>query len=155
MSTYSSHRKYSNKHSSKFSRELLQGIVSWGCTSNVDQLDVQGENVHYCHSKNDGKGLLSLEPNHTHFVFIDDGSKYKHGCALKYRGQFERVILNERFSILKTNDDNQQQQQIDRMPIVVVVMEGCADAIKKGLISKSLMNHRENVLNVHSSWKCG
>ncbi len=80
--------------------------MSWGCVSNVDQLDVQGANVAYSQSKSDEKGVLPLEPNHTHFIFIDDGTKCKHACALKFRGQFERAILNERFSVPTTTDNN-------------------------------------------------
>ena len=82
---------------------MKQGIVSWGCVSNVDQLDVQGQNVIYSHSKTDEKSLLSLESNHTHLVFIDDGSKHDHSCAMKFRGLLEKVLLNERFSIPRSN----------------------------------------------------
>lgn len=91
--------------------------------SNVDQLDVQGTNVIYLHSKSDEKGLLALEANHTHLVFIDDGKRFDHSCALKYRGLLEKVLLNSR-----TNSNG----SVESIPIVIIVIEGCADAIRKG-----------------------
>ena len=88
--------------------------MAWGCVSNIDQLDVQGANVTFSKSKSDGKKILSLEPNHTHFIFIDDGTKNKHACAMKFRGQFERTLLNERFSVPTTTDTNQENDQQTR-----------------------------------------
>ena len=91
-----------------------QGIVAWGCVANVDQLDVQGENVSYSNSKRDGKNTLPLEPNHTHFIFIDDGTKHKHACAMKFRGQFESTLVNERFSVPMPTNSHQENDASTR-----------------------------------------
>jgi hypothetical protein len=61
-------------------------------------LDVHGTNVIYTKSKNDVKDETPLEPNHTHFIFIDDGTKHQFS-EVKFRAQFERAIPGESVSL--------------------------------------------------------
>jgi hypothetical protein len=64
----------------------------------------------YSKLKSDAKGEAPLEPNHTHFIFTDDGTKHKHGSAIKFRTLFERTITGERNSSeAKTNDEDKKQ----------------------------------------------
>jgi transient receptor potential cation channel subfamily M protein 2 len=112
-----------------------KGIAPWGCISGVDQLDVHGTNVIYNKSKNDEKDETPLEPNHTHFIFIDDGTKHQYGGEIKFRDQFEKAISGEAFS-LKSNKDkptsSQSQSSLDSIPVVLVVIEGDLNTIEKG-----------------------
>ncbi len=98
--------------------EILKGIAQWGCVSGVEQLDVHGTNVIYTKSKNDEKDETPLEPNHTDFIFIDDGTKHQYGAEIQFRNQFERTISDESISL--------------NIPVVLVVIEGGIDTIKKG-----------------------
>ena len=111
-----------------------QGFTSWGCISGHDILDVQGTDVVYTKLTSDAKGEAPLEPNHTHFVFPDDGAKHKHTCAIQYRAQFERNLVD------------------DGIPVLVVVIEGCSDAIKKGFIYNFYNTHV--LMLLFSSSKC-
>ncbi|CAF1236916.1 unnamed protein product [Rotaria sordida] len=140
----------------------LIGITSWGCISNVSQLDVHDTNVIYSKLKSDEKEATPLEANHTHFIFIDDKTKYKHGCAIKFRARFERAISGEGFSLQTMTNNNQikdksirsysQSKQPDNMPVVVVVIEGCADAIKK--VYQSAVKDRIPVVLVEGTGGC-
>ncbi|CAF3995725.1 unnamed protein product [Rotaria sordida] len=140
----------------------LIGITSWGCISNVSQLDVHDTNVIYSKLKSDEKEATPLEANHTHFIFIDDKTKYKHGCAIKFRARFERAISGEGFSLQTMTNNNQikdksirsysQSKQSDNMPVVVVVIEGCADAIKK--VYQSAVKDRIPVVLVEGTGGC-
>ncbi|CAF1648386.1 unnamed protein product [Rotaria sp. Silwood1] len=140
----------------------LIGIASWGCISNVSQLDVHGSNVIYSKLKSDEKDETPLEPNHTHFIFIDDETKHKHGSAIKFRAQFERAILGEHFSLQTLTNNNQkkyksiksytQSKQSDSMPVIVVVIEGCSDVIKK--VYQSVVKDRIPVVLVEGTGGC-
>jgi hypothetical protein len=53
---------------------------------------VHGSNVHYVKSRNDQKGEAPLEPNHTKFIFVDDGSERKYGREISFRAKLEQAI---------------------------------------------------------------
>ena len=53
-----------------------------------------------------------LEPNHTHFIFIDDGTKHKHGGEIEFRAQFERAITGETLLLRTTTHNNQRKDQL-------------------------------------------
>ncbi|CAF3833359.1 unnamed protein product, partial [Rotaria sp. Silwood1] len=111
----------------------LIGIASWGCISGVEQLDVHGTNVIYNKSKNDGNDETPLEPNHTHFIFVDDGTKHQYGGENEFRTQFERAIYGESFSLQSTTNNNQMKdksRQSDSIPVVLVVIEVHESVIK-------------------------
>jgi len=73
-------------------------------------------------TKSEHKDEILLEPNHTHFILVNDGTKHNHQCALKYRAKFENSIRGQSNSSFYSTD----------IPVVVVIIEGCSDAIKKG-----------------------
>ncbi|CAF1325866.1 unnamed protein product, partial [Rotaria sordida] len=113
----------------------LMGIVSWGCMSGVEQFDVHGTNAIYSKSKNDEK---PLEPNHTHFIFIDDGTKYKHEGEIEFRAQFERAITEETLLLQTTTNYNQRKDKLtrsysheDSVSVVLVVVDNGLDTIRK------------------------
>jgi hypothetical protein len=114
----------------------MKGIASWKSISTVDQLDVHGEDIFYKISKNDRKDETLLEPNHTEFIFIDDGSE------LQFRTRFERAISTASVSFRTTTVNKQQTSQIliddddkgtsSAVPVVLLVIEGDLDTVQQG-----------------------
>lgn len=43
------------------------------------------------------KGEAPIEPNHTHFIFVDDGSVRKYGVEIAFRAQLEQAISGDSF----------------------------------------------------------
>ncbi|CAF2820712.1 unnamed protein product [Rotaria sp. Silwood2] len=76
----------------------LIGIATWGYISGHEQLDAQGIHAYYSKFLSNKKGEASLEPNHTNFIFVDDGSERRHGGELVFRGKLEEAISNGFFS---------------------------------------------------------
>ena len=88
------HLIVSDKKSFFASASLIesQGIGTWGCVSGFHQLDVHGSNVHYAKPRTEQKGEAPLEPNHTEFIFVDDGSERKYGREIAFRARLEQAI---------------------------------------------------------------
>ncbi|CAF1268684.1 unnamed protein product [Rotaria sp. Silwood1] len=112
----------------------LIGIATWGYISGVDQLDVHGTNVHYAKPRNVQKDEASLEPNHTEFIFIDDGTRSKYGGEIEFRTRFEKAIAGESFSSENTTIHRRHSSQDwsanDSVPAVLLVIEGYLETIK-------------------------
>ncbi|CAF4200084.1 unnamed protein product, partial [Rotaria sordida] len=133
----------------------LIGIAPWGCISGVEQLDVHGTNVIYNKSKSDGNDETPLEPNHTHFIFIDDGTKHQYGGENEFRAQFERAISGESFSLQSTINNNQMKdksRQSDSIPVVLVVIDGGLETIKK--VHESVIKNKIPVVLLAGTGGC-
>ncbi|CAF4343328.1 unnamed protein product [Rotaria sp. Silwood2] len=63
----------------------LIGIATWGYVFGHEQLDAQGIHAYYSKFLSNKKGEASLEPNHTNFIFVDDGSERRHGGEIVFR----------------------------------------------------------------------
>ena len=48
--------------------------------------------MHYSKSRSEKKGEAPLEPNHTTFIFVDDGNEKKFGGEIAFRAKLEQVI---------------------------------------------------------------
>ncbi|CAF4801552.1 unnamed protein product, partial [Rotaria sp. Silwood2] len=107
---------------------MEKGIATWGYISGVDQLDVHGTNVHYAKPRDVQKDEASLEPNHTEFIFIDDGTPSKYGSEIEFRSRFERAIAGESFSLENTTINRRHSSKDwsanDFVPDVLLVIEG-------------------------------
>jgi hypothetical protein len=90
-------------------------------------LNVHGTNVIYAESTKDEQNRRPLEPNHTHFIFIDNQTKDQCEQILPFRGLFEKEILGESIE-LHTND----QSESLHFPIVLVVIKGGLNEIIRG-----------------------
>ena len=118
----------------------MKGITSWGCVSGVEQLNVHGTNVMYNKPKSVEKDETPLEPNHTDFIFIDDGTKHQMEAEIQFRNAFERTISGESCSLQSTTKGRSSfhkrrylfPSNLDSIPVVLVVIEGGIDTIKKG-----------------------
>jgi hypothetical protein len=60
--------------------------------SGFQQLDVNGTTVHYAKPRSNQKGEAPLEPNHTEFIFVDDGNVRKYGGEITFRARLEQAI---------------------------------------------------------------
>ena len=54
--------------------------------------------MHYVKVGSEEKGEASLEPNHTEFIFIDDGTQRKYGGEIEFRANLERAIAADFFA---------------------------------------------------------
>lgn len=59
---------------------------------------MHGENVKYKKPKIVERGEAVLEPNHTHFIFVDDGSVRDYGGEINFRASLEQAISGDRFA---------------------------------------------------------
>jgi len=79
--------------------------------SGFGELNVHGKTVHYSQPRSDKKGEAPLEPNHTKFIFIDDGSVRKYGGEIAFRAKLEQTISSGFFGS-KSSATNSAGQSI-------------------------------------------
>ncbi|XP_072050607.1 transient receptor potential cation channel subfamily M member 3-like [Amphiura filiformis] len=103
------------------------GVASWGIIDNKDDLIVEkrhrGQHRKVTHyrmtSSMESKGA-SLDPNHTHFVLVDDGSVGKYGVEIQLRSKLEKLIAQQRID-----------PDSDRgIPAVCLALEGGVNTIR-------------------------
>ncbi|CAF3840513.1 unnamed protein product [Adineta steineri] len=120
----------------------LIGIATWGCVSGFQQLDVHGANVHYAKPRSEQKGEAPLEPNHTEYIFVDDGSERKYGREISFRAKLEQAISGGFFASKPTASHLNNQstsasttpslrpEQSDPVPVVLLVVEGGPNTVR-------------------------
>lgn len=116
---------YTLKHGSKYSIPLI-GVAPWGCVLNRDCLIGESGKWPAKYTTVAGKMTIEcpLDPNHTHFLLIDNGSVRKYGTEIEFRAELERSISNSPTYISSEGYDNLN------IPIVCVVLEGGVNTIK-------------------------
>jgi hypothetical protein len=73
-------------------------------------------NVQYTRSRSDKKGEAPLEPNHTEFIFVDDGTERKYGGEITFRAQLEQAISGDFFSSRTTTTSESQRPILSATP---------------------------------------
>ncbi|CAF4102270.1 unnamed protein product, partial [Rotaria magnacalcarata] len=117
------------------------GIATWGCVSNCDQLLVHGGNARYLKTPNEEKGQASLEPNHTEFIFINDGTQRKYGGEIVFRANLERAIAEGFFTPQSSSNVTDSHRRLSRgisispessdpVPVVLLVVEGGPNTVR-------------------------
>lgn len=105
------------------------GIATWGYVERNEHLICPSEGkgcypatYRVEHSFKRGKPV-SLNPDHTHFLLVDDGTQGQCGAKeVQFRARLERVIADK---------PNIQRQKFGfGVPVVTVVLEGGEDALK-------------------------
>ena len=86
-------------------------MAPWGCISGAEQLDVRGTNVIYAKTKSGQNNENPLEPNHTQFIFIDDGTTHEYGAERQFRRRFEKSIAGESVSLQINNESTSSHRQ--------------------------------------------
>ncbi|CAF4817676.1 unnamed protein product [Rotaria sp. Silwood1] len=120
----------------------LIGIATWGCVAGRDKLNVYGKTVEYTKSSIERRGTAPLEPNHTKFIFIDDGSEEKFGGEIEFRACLEKAISGNFFGTrCRTTSDVELQTSattattsslhLERsVPVVLLVVEGGPNTVR-------------------------
>ncbi|XP_072048884.1 transient receptor potential cation channel trpm-like [Amphiura filiformis] len=132
------------------------GIAPWGYVEQSDNLIVKDNKIHhevvYFHGRPvERKKPVPLNPNHTHFILVDDGRK-TYGADLKLRPKLERAIVDimkkerkkkplARIWSLRSNANDSCYKNMtptdksSDVPFVLIVLEGGDDAINHVLES--------------------
>ena len=85
------------------------GIASWGVVTHRDRL-MDADKFYHSYPLPSGRGRGAfLNPNHTHFVLIDNGQENRWGVEIPFRGNFEGRVASY--------DDN-------ILPSILLSMEG-------------------------------
>ncbi|CAF1186955.1 unnamed protein product [Rotaria sordida] len=117
----------------------LIGIATWGCVSGVEQLAVHGSNVNYAKSHSNARGEAPLEPNHSEFIFIDDGTTRKYGGEIEFRAQLTQAISGGFFAPRSTCSvdietpsipASQSSRSEKPVPVILLVVEGGPFTVK-------------------------
>ena len=116
-----------------FSHQVVAiGIATWGAIKGKEALippsthDSSSSPVFEAQYQKPLKST-GLDPNHTHFLFVDDGSNNRFGKEIALRGKFEKVIC-----------ENGVAKKRTRVPIVCVMVEGgpgTIDTVRSALIN--------------------
>ncbi len=106
----------------------LKGFARSKYVFSAEQLqNVHGKDINliYLKSRNDETNKKLLEPNHTDFIFIDDDQITidEHGGNSPFRSLFEKTLSGE---------------MNNQIPVVLVMIKGGLEDIKKGFESISL-----------------
>eukprot|EP00105_Crassostrea_gigas_P046633 XP_019930781.1 PREDICTED: transient receptor potential cation channel subfamily M member 3-like isoform X1 [Crassostrea gigas] len=108
----------------------LIGIGPWGYVKDRKYLESDGDGCFPVHFKTSniiqhGKPV-PLNPNHTHFVFVDDGYRNNYKGASEFRASFEQKVSKP------------TEAGGLGIPVVLVILEGGTDAISDAMVS---LNH--------------
>ena len=85
-----------------------------------------------------------LEPNHTHFIFVDDGSEGHFGKEIEFRSKLEdelrkgRVLINFQFNQTEIYENSNEvcefKDKIDcKIPMVLIVVHGDWNTLLEGM----------------------
>ncbi|XP_036366249.1 uncharacterized protein LOC115221043 [Octopus sinensis] len=98
------------------------GIAPWNCVQNKESL-VNKEGLWPANYSNGGE--YALDPNHTHFILVDDGTSDTSGVELEFKKQLEDTILQIRY------------RQKTTIPAVVVMVGQELETLKSAYDSLS------------------
>ncbi|KAK3595125.1 hypothetical protein CHS0354_002378 [Potamilus streckersoni] len=140
------------------------GIATWGCLANRENFE--GDNQGLWPAKNNSADLVNrketgdepevpLDPNHTHFILVDDGSIKKYGVERSLRDNLEQELYKhcENMAVVKivvgggNNTMNSIKKSVsNNVPVLVLQGSGgAADFIAFGYhLSKCKDNEEES-----------
>lgn len=84
-----------------------KGIATWGCVAEVTKLDGKGVNIQYTKPTTTKRGLAPIDPNHTHFIFVDDGTEAKFGGEITFRARLEHALSGGSETMNKSNESSE------------------------------------------------
>ncbi|XP_033724836.1 transient receptor potential cation channel subfamily M member-like 2 isoform X2 [Pecten maximus] len=95
------------------------GIATWGVIQNKQELISKDGNgkwpARYRIEKESKVRESSLDPNHTHFILVDNGTQHDFGVEIPFRAQLEQTVAN-----MKTDTSKDAVS----VPIVLLVLQG-------------------------------
>ncbi|XP_011433265.3 transient receptor potential cation channel subfamily M member-like 2 isoform X3 [Magallana gigas] len=99
---------------------IVIGVATWGCIQNKEDLtdsECRGKwPASYRLGKKQRPKESFLDPNHTHFVLVDNGTQHQFGVEIPFRAWMENSIAN-----MKTNTGKNASVYV---PVVLLVLEG-------------------------------
>ncbi|XP_061167153.1 transient receptor potential cation channel subfamily M member-like 2 [Saccostrea echinata] len=99
---------------------IVIGVATWGCIQNKEDLidpECRGKwPASYRLGKKQRPKESFLDPNHTHFVLVDNGTQHQFGVEIPFRARMENSIAN-----MKTNTGKNASVYV---PVVLLVLEG-------------------------------
>lgn len=69
-----------------------------------------------------------LDPNHSHFILVDNSQLNKYGGEIEFRGKLEQAIVSYSSDSSEFNESTNGYQT----PIVVLVLEGGPNTLETG-----------------------
>jgi len=103
------------------------GVASWGKTWNNEMLlkknNRYNETVTDYSTTTPETGYASLEPNHSHFFLIDDGTTDNSGVEIKFRGELQYLITK------------MYEKDGVPLPMICIMLEGGSQSIEMALNS--------------------
>ncbi|XP_069120927.1 transient receptor potential cation channel subfamily M member-like 2 isoform X1 [Argopecten irradians] len=95
------------------------GIATWGVIQNKQELISKDGNgswpARYRIEKEARIRESCLDPNHTHFILVDNGTQHNFGVEIPFRAQLEQTVAN-----MKTDEGKDAVS----VPIVLLVLQG-------------------------------
>lgn len=95
------------------------GIATWGVVQNRHDLISKDANgkwpARYRIEKESKIRESSLDPNHTHFILVDDGTQHNFGVEIPFRAELEQTVSN-----IKTDTGRDAVS----VPLVLLVLQG-------------------------------
>ncbi|UJR16633.1 hypothetical protein I4U23_003533 [Adineta vaga] len=92
-------------------------ITKYGCITNDSKIIQKIEPILKGHSEPRKRGKHGLEPNHSHYILLDDGTRYQ------YQG------MQDRAPVLMKTISYGQNSQTDSIPAITLLVEGGRDSI--------------------------
>ena len=78
---------------------------------------------------------VKLDPNHTHFILVDDGTIGEYGADIEFRAKLE-IGLSESASYFSQLDENHSLIfRSEKIPLILIVVEGGKNTLKTVLRS--------------------
>ncbi|XP_075245141.1 transient receptor potential cation channel subfamily M member-like 2 isoform X2 [Convolutriloba macropyga] len=158
-------------HGEKDNSLVTIGVATWGIITHKDSLvsrdgngkfpaEYSGKLSEFEKADMKRRGLKVIEcyldPHHTHFVLVDDGSVGQFGKEMKLRGVFEAEICkNEAYNNIMEKGDLQgaevDEAEVKKVPIVCVMVEGGPGTLNTAV--EALKNETPVVI-VEGSGRC-
>ncbi|KAK7482390.1 hypothetical protein BaRGS_00026409, partial [Batillaria attramentaria] len=124
------------------------GIAPWGCVQNkevliCDESKPKGKWPALYRILDEVKPRQSfLDPNHSHFILVDNGTQHKFATEIDFRGLLEKEI-----STMQTNSGSDAV----RVPVVLLVLEGGPGTLKT--VHSAISNNTPAIV-IKGSGKC-
>ncbi|XP_052803076.1 transient receptor potential cation channel subfamily M member 2-like [Mya arenaria] len=114
-------------------------IASWGCVKNKEALINKESNglwpAYYCIEKKQRGEESFLDPNHSHFILVDNATQHKFGVEIPFRAKLEKEIAK----IKPETGENAAS-----VPHILLVLEGGSGTLET--VHQAILNNTPTVV---------
>lgn len=125
----------------EFNRVTVIGIATWGKIADRQLLvhkigSTSSSPIQYYPENTEVKSKdVALDPNHTHFLLVDDGSVGEFGVEIEFRAELENELRKGRDYDPSTNHKNnslmsRKYEEISTIPMILIVVQGGPNTLK-------------------------